>query len=255
MSHSPYRIRSDPRAPSRQPGNGPCCGSCNAPWRSAERKRAETGEPHEKTARPGEPVWCGRCTDKIRAQLAALPELAAMLQLEIEHGTTNTSEKVSGSRERPLHERQVPARLIEEIAEILAGWEDDIREHRDLSHRKTGLRQGVTITAAARFLLAHHEWLMASHPALEAVVAFGHEIGYLHRRAQRAVKADDPRPVTCDGIACPGCDLKTLERELDHAGRETGYTACRNCGRLLTTPEYHQWTKLLTAPVKAGVAA
>lgn len=240
--------------PTRTTSTSRCPGSCNIPFRRAEQHAAATGEPHDVQARAGEPVWCAPCTARVLSALRDMPELAVRLQLEVEHGTTASGEHVSGSRERPLHERQVPARLIEEICHTLGDWEDDVRDTRQLTHRKTGRAQGPAITAATKFLRVHFDWLMAGHdPA--ATEAFGDEILSLFRRAQRVTRTDEPRPVACDGIPCRSCDMMALERELHTDGSETGYIRCRYCPTLLNEAEYEAWTKMVAAPHRKRAAA
>ena len=233
---------------------GPCCGSCNSRWRRAEEQSAKTGEPHDLIPRAGDPVWCEPCTTRIRSSLRDMPELAARLQLEVENGTDNPGEHVSGSRERPLHQRQVPARLIEEIGNTLTSWEDDVRDARSFSGRRVGRPPGIALTRATRFLVNHLDWLMAQHdPA--ATEAFGAEILDLHRRASRITKTDEPRPVVCNGVPCPKCDMMALERELHTDGSETGYICCRYCAVLLNHDEYERWTKLAAEPHRKRVPA
>lgn len=232
----------------------PCVGTCNHRWRRAEHHTVTTGEPHELRPRAGEPTWCTPCTTHVLSALRDMPELAARLQLEIEHGTDNGTEHVSGSRERPLHNRQVPARLIEEIAHTLRDWQDDICDHRNLTGPRMRLAQGPAISEAARFIERHFDWLMQHHQR-EAAEAFGTEILALFRRAQRVTKTDEPRPVTCNGVPCPRCDMMALERELHTDGSETGYVRCRYCPNLLSHDEYERWTKLLAAPHRKKVAA
>lgn len=231
-----------------------CPGSCNARWRRAEQRTTDTDEPHSVVPRAGEPVWCQPCTARVLSALRDMPELAARLQLEIENGTDNPGEHVSGSRERPLHERQVPARLIEEIGHVVTEWEDNVRIHRALSPRKRRRIEGPAITAATRFLHRHFDWMMQSHdPA--AAEAFGAEILSLFRKCQRVTKTDEPRPVTCNGVPCRSCDMMALERELHTDGSETGYIRCRYCPSLLSRDEYDRWTQLLAAPHRKRAAA
>jgi hypothetical protein len=241
------------RAPTRTTSATACPGFCNARYRRAEQHAAAVGEPHDILPRAGDPVWCQPCTVRVLAALRDMPELAVRLQLEVENGTDTAGEHVSGSRERPLHERQVPARLIEEIGHVLGAWRDDVCEHRNLTGPGVRLAPGPAIGYNARFVERHFEWLMERHdPA--ATEAFGQEILSLLRRAQRVTKTDEPRPVTCNGVPCPRCDMMALEHELHTDGSETGYICCRYCPSLLNRDEYERWTKLLAAPHRKRVA-
>jgi hypothetical protein len=217
----------------------PCPGRHNDPWRAAEA----SGEPHELSPVYGAPRWCSGCRARIASKLGALPDLAARLLLEAEHGTPRpAAERVSGSRERALHPHDGQYRQIEAIADTVGSWEDDVRERRGYT-RRPAASQGATISSSCRFLTNHLDWLLTDHDE-EASIAFNEEIGRLWRTATRACHLDEPRPEPRDGVPCRRCDLMALEQELDYAGRPTGYTVCRSCGDLSTAAEMDVWIKL-----------
>lgn len=227
-----------------------CPGRHNDRWRTAEAAR----EPHDLTPVYGEPRWCAGCQARTADRLAALPDLSARLLLEVEHGTPRPAvDRVSGSRERALHPHEGEYRMIEQIADTLAAWEDDAREHRGYTHRPA-TSQGAAISSSARFLMVHLDWLLQSHPDVEATVAFVDEVSSLWRHASRTCHLDEPRPISRDGVPCrrADCDLKTLEYELDYAGRPTGYTVCRSCGDLSTEAEMQVWIRLAAQPLKVA---
>jgi hypothetical protein len=172
------------------------------------------------------------------------------LQLEIENGTASGGEHVSGSRERPIHQHQAAAFCIDDIAGVLAYWAEAVREDRDLAPRVSGRRRGVAMTGDTRLLLTHFDWLMAEHPEPAMSTEFGGDVNRVHRHAVKLTKSGDVRPERLDGVPCPRCDLKALEREVDTEGRATGYVACRGCGTLLTGEEYQRWTRLAAQPLK-----
>jgi hypothetical protein len=204
--------------------------------------------------RPGAPVWCGPCTDHLRAELATLPHLAARLQLEVENATTAGSEHVSGSKERPLHPREKYTFCIEEITGILTDWAGAVLDERGLN-AALPTRPGPRIPTCTSLLLVHFNWLIAEHPYPSASEAFGLEVRRVHRRAARLTGTDNVRPERCDGVACPKCDLLMLEHEIDWQGRATGYIACAGCGSLLSAAEYGRWVKMLAVPARNRAAA
>lgn len=224
----------------------PCPGTCNAQWRKAEREGVSD---HELISREGEPIWCGGCSLNIASALRALPEDTAMVYLEMQYGTPKTHERVSGSKSRPLHGKETLARLIEDVHGVLTGWEDDTRERRNYSPRKTR-RQGVQIEYSTRFLFGHLSWILERHPYREATRAFGWEITGLHKRILKVTHNDEPSgvPKRCVGVRCPRCTWKALISELDSSKQPTGYVVCENCGRLLNEEEYHV---AVTASLKA----
>jgi hypothetical protein len=229
----------------------PCPGRHNDRWRHAETG----GEQHDLSPVYGEPRWCAGCRTRIATRLADLPDLAARLLLEAEHGTPRPpQDRVSGSRERALHPHDGEYRSIEAIADTLTAWEDDVREHRGYT-RRPAARQGTAITTSVRFVAAHLDWLLQQHPEAEATVAFDAEVSQLWRRANRACHLDEPRPEPRDGVPCRRCDLMTLVHELDGAGRPTGYTVCRSCGDLSTEDEMATWMRLAAQPLKTVSAA
>lgn len=234
----------------------PCPGKCNASWRAAEKRRADNGKEHPLQPRPGEPTWCPPCTTAIRGALQDMPALAVHLQLEADSGIKETplGESVSGSHERALHEHQAAVFMIEELAGYLGDWEDTVRSARGLaSQRNTDITHTLTVDRSARFLRQHLTWLIAEHPATDVREGFGLDTLAIHRRVQRLVHAEDVEPERCYGVACPYCDYKSLEHELDEIGKPSGYIKCRKCRPILRMSpiEYHRWTKLLAHDVCA----
>lgn len=253
---APYWPHSDPNTPeptpaAQHPSSGPCPGRCNSAWRAAEARRDGTGTPHTITPRAGHPVWCAPCTTGIRGAVGDMPELAVRLHLEIGAGTTTngSDERVSGSRERALHEHQAAAFALEETAGFLADWEDTVRADRNLSPRTRGDRgHANTVAHSARFLLIHLAWLLTEHPEPDASEGFGRDLLALHRKAQAMTKTGEVRPERCEGVYCPNCDLYALEWEVDpDTGAATGDVRCRVCRpRFVMTPdEYRRWTRML----------
>jgi len=242
-----YRTQPDP-APEPPADATACPGKCNAAHRAAEQRRTDTGRQHDLTPRPGQPVWCPPCTTAIRGALQDLPELAVRLHMQILRATPADTEFVSGTHQRPLHENEAYALAIEELATFLGDWEDTVREQRELAAlRHYTDNHIVTIDNACRFLPRHLPWLLADQPDREASEGFGVELLILQRRAQAMTKSGDVRPEHCDGVACPNCDLRALEWEVDADGRGTGNIRCRVCRPkfVMTPQEYERWTRML----------
>lgn len=253
----PYWPHSDTTTPDEPATTGtPCPGFCNSAHRAAEKRYQDGGPEHDRLEpRPGEPVWCPPCVTSIRGALADTPELAVRLHLEINAGTSSAlDEHVSGSRERAIHEHQAAVFALEELAGFLADWEDTVRDQLGLAPRRT-LTAGhlKAVEATARFLPRHLAWLLAEHPAREASEGFGLDLLALHRKAQILTRAQDVEPARCVGVACPYCDRKALEHEVDALGMATGYIKCRRCRPILrmNPDEYHRWTRMLAADALA----
>jgi len=176
-----------------------------------------------------------------------MPNLTILLHLQTTQATAEENEHVSGSRERPLYPGDAYSLAIDDIAQFLTDWEDTLRRDRDLTPRKPAERRGTAITRACAILTLHLDWLLTQHPERDASEGFGLDLLALHRRAENMTKAADVRPQRCDGIACPVCDLNSLEWEIDSQGRATGDVRCRACrpAFVMTRGEYEQWTKML----------
>lgn len=243
----PHRQHSEPAPPEQGAPGADCPGPCNAAYRAAERRREERGTEHTLTARPGQPRWCPPCATAVRGALGDAPLLAVLLRQQVLYATGTEGEHVSGTRERPLHENEAYALLIDEIAMFLGDWEDTVREARTTALRHYTDNPYVTIDNAARFLSRHLVWLLAHHPEPEASTGFGSDMLALHRRAQNMAKAGEVRPERCEGVACPNCGLNALEWEVDGQGRATGDVRCRVCRPVfvMTADEYAQWTRML----------
>lgn len=226
----------NPEPDTAPPDGPPCPGTCNAAWRAAEKRRLERGTPNELTCRAGEPVWCPACATSIRGTLTDWPDLAALLTQEIESGVSaGLSEYVSGSKDRPIHDHEAPAFLLDEVAEYLAAWENTIRAGRQLPGRRWSAEHGDggrdlhrdpagTIAATSVFLATHLDWVLRERPPGEESVAedYGQMLLQYHRRAQNLTGSGQPEPVRVAGVPCPNCDRNSLEYELEPAANRRG---------------------------------
>jgi hypothetical protein len=201
----------------------------------------------EDSARAGEPIWCHHCVHHLRIELRDLRELVPLLQLEIENGTDAHAERVSGSKERPIHDREKPSFCIDEIDGILDSWATVVREDRHLVAFRPA-RIGARLDVNTDLLLLHFDWLIGDHPNPDASREFGLEIRGMFRRASVLTHTNEVKPERCDGVICPRCDAMALEREVDWRGCTSGYVLCRNCGTLYTGDEYDRWVRMVAVP-------
>jgi hypothetical protein len=234
-------------------------------------------------------TFCRRDRDLIWRCLAELPELWVRVHGELAVKATTFGDKVAGSRTPPVPPNLAADALMREILRVLASWDERIRTAARLTVPDTQLsrqrRDGRALDSLVRTLRAHLDSLLALRPdamsrsyptdsredigripegcygrsnrtggyadvTIELSGAdAGEDILRLHHRA-RAFLGETRMCERLD-VPCPGCDLLMLERR---QGSE--YAAeCRECGRLLTTPELHQWARLFAAHLVAvGVA-
>jgi hypothetical protein len=198
-----------------------CPGKCNAAWRAAEERVRLHGGEHDLEPEPGAPVWCPPCQTEIRGALDDWPDLAVRLAEEIGSGVrTRIGEYVSGSKTRPIHEHEAPSLLLDEMAEWLPEWGATIARERGLPERP-GRRPGADpiaqITDACRFLTIHLTWHLGERPADEHERAedFGRELLAATRRARTITGTQESEPIRVIGVACPHCDRKALEYEIE----------------------------------------
>lgn len=218
----------------------PCPGSHNDAWRAEETDdpEHENNPPHR-----GDPIWCETCTTRTRSILHGLPHLAAALATEIEEATSLTAERVSGTRQRPIHDRQAQAFLIDEIRDVLCQWEDEIRAQRQFPPRATaGVRRETAITNASAFLAEHLTWILGySRESFEPqglVRAFVDRVARIDRRGQRMTHQEEARPQMCLGVRCKECDWLALARAVDKSGAYVGEVKCLHCAARMTLQQY-----------------
>lgn len=222
--------------------NSPCPGPCNnAPRRAVEEHEQalavwhdadpETrGEPPEPSDladawTDGDPVWCGRCAARIRASLAELDYLVAILVATADgHRQVTKAEPVSGSHATPTP--SAPVDLADELLAYLTKVEEQWREFTQLGPRPARPRGARALTTVIAWLLGHLDDILANHGS----AGFGRSVLGWHRRLEHITKTE---PELCRRPApCPRCDKRSLAR------RDDGYTICRDCGRLLSEDEY-----------------
>lgn len=235
-----------------------CQGNCNARWRDAQGAYTaamalydpldaaqERPAPPTASPWPGEPVWCGRDSSRILAELAELDDLGALLAAAADgHRGAGAGQRVSGS---PASLSPSPAADdLDELVSVLTGWQE---AYSDVAGWPSPPRRGVLSTR----LTACVAWLRFHAPARDdgsgllahdgIAADFGGEVMAWHRRLAGAARAGTRR--LRKPLRCPGCGLLTL---LWTEGEDR--VGCSMCPRILTYPEY----ELLVAQA-AGMGA
>ncbi len=247
---------SQPAAPLRKA----CPGRCNDAWRAAEQVRLQDAVPHDLVPIDGNPVWCTACRNKLYYALLGMPYLTALVQLEVANATRAEAERVSGTGDAPLHDREAYTLLIDTVWSTLTGYETQVRYERRFSPRPTAVRRGRALQDAAAFLTRQVDWFLTDRPDDDegpdpetgrhtetSARGFADRIAALERRLQRATHQDERRPEQRPKIPCPSpeCDLMALEYELDWEKKATGMTRCRACGARHTPEQMTRWLSLL----------
>jgi hypothetical protein len=217
----------------------PCPGRCNQPWRDAEDALASHAIPHALQPHWGRPIWCVGCTYGFAEAVVDFPRVVAEIHNQALHGTPRPSLTTHHSRPAVHAWPGQSSRLLtDEIRDALTSLEDDVRELRGLRPRVVQRREGVTITAAARFLMRQVGWIVEFHPIADDPEDA--PPAYLMRLHARAIKfvGDGQAPVVRKPTPCAGCGALALFQQ---GGSE--YIECGVCGRLLTEGEYQERTR------------
>lgn len=235
-----------------------CPGRCNDAWRAAEVIRAQDADPHDLVAIDGDPVWCTACRNKVFYALLGMPYLTVLVQLEVANATPAEAERVSGTGDKPLHDREAYTLLIDTVWSTLTLYEDQVRRERAFSPRQTAVRRGRALQDAAVFLGRQVDWFLTDRPDDDqgadpetgrhtetSARGFSDRIVGLERRLQRATHQDERRPERRPAIPCPDCDYMALEYELDFEKKATGDTRCRACGHKFSAEHMGRWLSLL----------
>lgn len=190
---------------------------------------------------PGDPVWCPACAEVIAEHLAALRDLVAALEGEVDDGQAGAlgGDPVSGTKATPSPSSAVDD--IDEITRLLEFWEDAHREHAGQPFRPA--RPPARRVPAAVAYLGQHLGAVLAAPYAEE---FGRDINRAHARARRRTAQDTAR--ARKPIPCPSCDLLALEHT---AGSK--WIECRSCERLIGLDEYDTWTRLAAAGARTSV--
>lgn len=231
-------------------GEQACPGPCNRRWRDAMdgwRQAMAAYDPLDAAQSrpdtpatapwPGEPVWCGACTARIRLRLAQLDTLAGLLAATADgHRQAPPDGHVTGTVGSPS-----PSQAADDLGEMysmLTGWESAYRDWQgwDSGPPKGDLaaRETETVTFLSRQLGG----ILASPMAAD----FGREILQWHQETAAAAKAGVrtlPKP-----LRCPGCGLLTL---VWTEGEDRVDCANPGCGLIMSYREYESEVERVTA--------
>ena len=230
-------------------------------------------------------AFCQKCRNQVYRALTAIPELWVRLHQEL-GSKGQASERVTMSRSAPLPLRADIDALLREHLDILASWDERVRQDAGLTMPDTDEQRrrsdhGRLVASLARTLAAHLDRLLelpadamsrsyslhdlgkipegchgrTHHIAGYAEVTVelsgadaGGEILALQYRSRSVL--GETRMVERLDVPCPdpSCDLLMLERVQGSA-----YEAeCRACGRLLNTAEYRSWSRLYAATLSTA---
>ncbi|MFJ5070225.1 hypothetical protein ACIQC7_27830 [Kitasatospora sp. NPDC088556] len=189
--------------------------------------------------------------DRLRTQLAQLPELIVRAHLALQPGAGRRGARVSGAtRTAPLPCRADVLSLIGPTAtatvhddhgdqddapglNLLASWARTVLEDRQAANdwtawvRPVGYDWERTASRAVKVLLLHLDFAAGRPYARD----LADEIGRLHGHLNRATGQPIAPPIR-PRMVCPGCQLMTA------AVQDDGRCECRACGLILTGPEY-----------------
>ena len=225
-----------------------CPGSCNGSYRrrralyeadvkayAAELEtRADADPIPEPPVAPdiqpwlGVPVWCGKCQSIIRAELAELDDLAALITAipPLARPADTGAGRVAGTRDAPSPSGRMDD--IEELGEWLRSWEALARSDDENRPRRGYLATEMTTVTA--WLSAHFDPLITNP---DVAGDFGEEIRRWHR--DMAQRASAGRMTRHQKKHCPRCNLYTLWLVIGD-----DYIRCVNedCKRAMTRQEY-----------------
>ncbi|MEU2313117.1 hypothetical protein [Streptomyces albidoflavus] len=157
---------------------------------------------------------CRRCTDRISADLAALPGLYVQLGGALMPGSGAGGPAVSGSRTAPLPLRLAPLSLAARggVVTVLQSWLVDVHELLGYPHpRWEGDLVGQCHQVVARLQLLL-PWIAENHPAVDD---FAHEVRRTRAECEQVITGE--RRGRTVAVACP-CGA-TLRITLDTLGR------------------------------------
>jgi hypothetical protein len=205
---------------------------------------------HHDDDRPGAPVWCAECTERIRQSLRGLPAAYRALANTQTVATRERPERVG-----PAGPGSVPREIAhaDEILRTVCGWEDELRRHLGQVRRwlPTGhVHEGRDLVVAVEYLLARHAAAVCAPFAVE----YGQEVFALRAEAVVLVGGGDtavrPSRVRIEGVLCPLCGRQGLYRRNGAEG-----VACAHCDAAGSEAEYGAHTRLQAQEYAAAGSA
>lgn len=223
-----------------------CPGPCNRDFRAAEQTYAETRKEHDVPFHPGAPVWCRDttghhgCTERITADLAALPDLATLL----------TPGPLNRPRDANSDDRGMGTSTLVHPPTASPGWdtaddlirwsvalEDQLRTR--LGHDSRQHETWRDLGSAVRYLTAYATALL-SDPDTSAVI--GRQITGRRRALDQATGT--ARLVHRLPGMCPSCDRRGRLHRQDGADHV-------KCGSCQAVWDMDHWAHLTRAAVAA----
>lgn len=239
---------------------GPCPGTCNSQYRKAREAFDEAlvlydpldaaqsrPLPPDIQPWPGDPIWCGRCTARIRVCLSELDDAAAiMLAAADGHRPQSGEQRVAGSREDPT--ASPAGDDLEELGRMLTAWEDIYRGIKGWEESKP--RRGFLasqVTTCASWLMAKLDGILA---APDIAADFGAEIQQWHKEICGKGKAG--ARTLRKPLRCPGCQLLLM-----YWTEGEDRVECRNpaCRRSMKYSEYEAEVSLRAGQAQDTSAA
>lgn len=256
--HSAPEQEAEPEAP--RPTFGPCEGPCNSSYRRALRdydkafekwvkndcKGDEPDPPELDEPWPGDPVFCRRCTWRVRGALRDLPQAYdALAAVQFMTRSASADEERRGRSDVPPSPSP-GADQQDAIVRLACAWEDVLRQHlRHVSATDAFGDPRATLAAATEYLNTNYFEIIEN---ADFGADFGRETLTAHRTVVAMVKNKPVRkhlPVPCPS---PGCGCKALIQEEGVAGRPW-YVECvehlGGCGRLYAEADWAWFSKLL----------
>lgn len=187
---------------------------------------AEPGLPYNL----GEPWFCSRCQPRIRRALSEVDRLAALLDSWADgHRGTTSGEKVSRSSSAPASPSPISVTL-DHLYQEMTDAEDEWRELRGYIKVRRGTGRGAHGRDLAISFIAEHLtdiFLSADHVEFCLRILKWQHLLLAQTKSDPVVRSRPGR--------CPRCRLVNVLQT-----RDDGYTACLDCGRLMTEQEYER---------------
>ena len=218
---------------------------------------------------------------------AALPVLWLILAAELGEAPAGDDLRRSARIHAPMPVRGDVDELMRSITTVLTSWEDRVRANARLTTADRAGKTGVEVVTAAAATLAVNmsgllalqpepmpravQWPLPSwvperwpdpavqphHPDAASVTLLvplggadaGLEVLGLHRRSLTVLGLTRRRPEQLLGVACYECQHRALVRAAPpRTDTDTvWYSRCRNCGHMMTEPQYRDHATRLAA--------
>lgn len=187
---------------------------------------------------------CARSRNHYRRVLGWLVEDFVLIRDTMPKPVVHAGPKTRAGGSRTYgHPAEWASDKLREIADLLAGWEDNLREYLGHEPPTTGTNELLRVNAAYRYLANWFDHLCTFPAAGDAAT----ELDELHRGIRRALGGGPaaqhlPTP-------CPNCDLLSLFRTTIVGIDDV--IDCRSCGYKVPLEQYEFYTRLLLTEIVA----